>query len=415
MQFPEYQLQKLVWQRPEHLLQPEKLAAILSAASRSGNRIFLQPLAHLGPSSDLRVMQVQREPFEGGVSGAHLERVRVQVETGKRRQPSEIVTLSLILKRMLPAGSWLMRASGDTLCREVQLWCASLLDDLPRSLLVPILAAAYDVNTGEGALLLADVGKWLGRFEDVFLPVSPDQQAAYLDHLARFHAHYWNDARLSNVFLGLASPERALLLLSPESIAAQRAAGDTHSYLAAAQAGWEAFFEHILPEPARRIQRVLDSPDRFLASVASMPATLVHGDAWPPNMGVWPGQHSGAARRTRSRTILIDWALATVGPATFDPLWLLFYWRKVVLHEALAFYLKRLLRHLSRRGIKLPGDQRDMLIDLAVVRTVLACGETMGQEIIHAQDDQKSSQALLALHEWTHWASEIIWRRGWDH
>lgn len=414
MQFPEYQLQKLVWQRPEHLLQPENLTVMLSAASRSGNRVFLQPLARLTPSSNLSVRDVQREPFQGGVSGAHLERISVQVELRNRRHPSEVITLPLIFKRMLPAESWLMRASGDTLCREVQLWCSGLLNELPRSLLVPILAAAYDVQTGAGALLMADVSQCLGRFEDVFLPVTPVQQAAYLDHLACLHAQFWNDPRLHDANLGLASPERALLLLSPESIAAQRAAGDTHPYLVAAQAGWEAFFEHTLPEPARRIQQVLDSPDRFLASAASMPATLVHGDAWPPNLGLWLGQQTGESR-ARSRTILIDWALATAGPATYDPLWLLFYWRKVVLHEALSFYLKRLSRHLLRLGIKLPGYQRDMLVDLAVVRTVLTCGETLGQAITHAQNAEDRFAALLSLREWTHWAGQIIQRRGWDH
>ncbi len=413
MQFPEYQLQKLVWQRPEHLLQPENIEMMLSAASRSGNRVFLQPLASLTPASHLSVRNVQREPFEGGVSGAHLERVRVQVEVHRGRRSSEVIALPLIFKRMIPAESWLMRASGDTLCREVQLWCSGLLNDRPQSLLVPTLAAAYDIQTGEGALLMADVSQWLGRFEDVFLPVTPVQQAAYLDHLAHLHAQFWSDPRLLDANLGLASPERALLLLSPESIAAQRATGDVHPYLVAAQEGWQVFFEHTLPEPARRIQHVLDAPARFLASMASVPATLVHGDAWPPNMGLWPGQHSKGSR-TRSHTILIDWALATAGPATYDPLWLLFYWHKAVLHEALSFYLKRLARHLSRRGIKLPGSLRDMLVDLAVVRTVLTCGEALGQAIIHAQNAEDRSAAVLSLRKWTHWASQIIQRRGWD-
>jgi hypothetical protein len=407
--------QELIWQRPEDLLQPDNLAAILSAACRSGKRVFLPLPARLPPSSTLSVRDMQREPFEGGVSGARLERVRVQVEPLSRRHTSETLTIPLIFKRMALAESWLMRSSGDTRCREVQLWRAGLLDGLPRSLLVPILAASYDEQSSEGALLLADVGAWLGTFATCFLLVPPEQQAAYLDHLAHLHAQFWNDPRLHDASLGLASPERALLLLSPESISAQRAAGDAHPYLLAAQEGWRAFFEHSLPEPARRIQRVLDYPGRFLASVASMPATLVHGDAWPPNMGFWQSQPDGTAQHARSRTILIDWALAAVGPATFDPLWLLFYWRKAVLHEALSFYLKRLARHLSRRSIRLPGYQRDMLVDLAVVRTVLTCGETLGQEIIRAQDDQKRGEALRLLRDWTHWASQIIHRRTWDH
>ncbi len=414
MRFPEQQHQQVVWQRPDHLLQPEHLAGILSAARRSGNRGLLQPLQRLSSSGALHVVMVQREPFEGGVSGAHLERVEVQIAARAGRQSSAVITFPLIFKRMALAESWLMRTSGDTRCREVQLWRSGLLDDLPPSLLAPILAASYDAQTNEGALLLADVGAWLGQFEDCFLPVSPEQQSAYLDHLARLHARFWNDPRLGDASLGLASPEQALLLLSPESVAAQRAAGDAHPYLAAAQAGWQAFFDHALPEPARHIQRVLDHPNALLASAASVPATLVHGDAWPPNMGLWQSQPGIAGRRARSRTILIDWALATAGPATFDPLWLLFYWRKVMLHEALTFYLKRLTWHLGRRGIRLSASERVMLVDLAVVRTVLTCGESLGQEIIHAQNDASRHAALLLLRWWTHWASQIIRRRGWD-
>ncbi|HEY7125340.1 MAG TPA: phosphotransferase [Ktedonobacterales bacterium] len=414
MDFSEYQPKKLVWQRPEHLLQPEHLAVVLSAARRSENRFFSQAFAHLDPSSDLRVTQVQHEPLQGGVSGAHLEQVRVQYEASSARHPPAVMAFSLILKRVPPRASWLMRASGDTLCREVQLWCSDVLDDLPPALLTPALAASYDVQTGEGALLMADIGRWLGRFEDCFLPVSPGQQMLTLDHLARLHAHYWNDVRLSNMFLGLASPHRALLLLSPESIAVQRATGDTHPYLAAAQSGWEAFFKHALPEPARRIQRVLNAPDRFLASAAAMPATLVHGDVWPPNMGLWPGERGTRGQREGNKTLLIDWALAAAGPASYDLFWLLFYWRKVDTRRALLTYRQRLTKHLARRGIRLSAAEWSMLVDLGVVRTVLTCGETMGQAIILATNDASRARAIALLHQWTSWADRVIARRGWD-
>lgn len=414
MQFPERQPQKLVWQRPEHLLRPENLAVVLSAASRSGNRVLFQRLKRLSPSSTLHVVRVQREPFQGGVSGAHLERIQVQVEIHPAQRSPDTMSLSLIFKHLLPAESWLMRASGDALCREVQLWCSDVLDDLPPALLTPVLAASYDVHTGEAALLMADIGRWLGSFEDCFLPVPPGQQAQYLDHLARLHARFWNDARLSNPFLGLASPEQALLLLSPAAITAQRAAGDAHPYLATAQAGWQAFFDHTLPEPARQIQRVLDHPDALLASAASVPATLVHGDAWPPNMGLWPGKRGRSGNKQRSQTILIDWALAAAGPASYDAFWLLFYWRRVHTQRALLFYRQRLTKHLARRGIRLSAAEWGLLVDLGVVRTVMTCGETMGQAITLATNDARCARALAFLHQWTGWAGRVIGRRGWD-
>jgi hypothetical protein len=402
---------KVIWQQPDRLLQPEHLAEILSDACRSGNRVLLPLPASI---DDLRVVQVQREPFEGGVSGARLERVQVQAEVRTGRQSSEVVAFPLVFKRMAPAESWLMRASGDTRCREVQLWRSGLLDDLPQALLVPILAAAYDEQTGAGGLLMADVGRWLGRFEDCFLPVPHARWLLSLDHLARLHAHFWGDARLGEASLGLASLERALLLLSPGAIAAQRATGDAHSYLVAAWSGWQAFFDFGPPEPLRRIQRVFDHPAALLASAAAMPTTLVHGDAWPPNMGLWSGQRGAPGSRPLHKTILIDWALATAGPATFDLFWLLFYWRKVPLHRALLFYRQRLTKCLGRRGIRLSSAEWGMLVDLGVVRTVMACGETMGQAITLATHGARRAKAVALLHGWTGWAARAIQRRGWD-
>jgi hypothetical protein len=415
MRSPEQQQgQKLVWQRPEDLLQPEHLASILANACRSGGRALFPELAPFPRSSTLRVLDVQRATFEGGVSGARLERIQVQVETQNGRHPPLRAIVPLICKRMAPAESWLMRTSGDTRCREVQLWRSGLLDALPPTLLVPILAAAYDEHSHEGALLMADVGRWLGSFESCFLPVPPKQQALHLDHLARLHARFWNDARLGDATLGLASLERALLLLSPAAIAAQRAAGNAHPYLAAAASGWQAFFDHGLPEPLRRIQQVLDHPDSFLASAARAPATLVHGDVWPPNLGLWRSQQSSAGRSASNRTILIDWALATAGPATFDLFWLLFYWQKVERYGALQRYRTRLQGHLARKGILLNTPEWNVLVDLAVVRTVLTCGETLGQAIIHAPDEASRAQALFSLRWWALWADQAIERRGWN-
>ncbi len=402
--------ERLVWQRLEHLLRPEPLAAVLNATHRCWPRSLLGSEAS---AARLRVGAVRQEALKGGVSGAHLARLLVEVEL-EQRASRHSVSLSLILKRFRPDESWLMRASGDTHCREVQIWRHGLLADAPRALCVPVLAAAYDEQTDEGAVLLTDVTRWLGKLEDGAAPVRPAQWKQYRDHLARLHAHYWQDARLSDPRFGLASLEQALLLLSPAVEDAELAAGDTHPYLPISRAGWEAFFTSGPAAALEKIQSVFAAPAAFLASAASAPATLVHGDAWPPNIGVLPGARGRGGGRAGSRTILIDWALATAGPATFDPFWLLYAWHKVDTRRALCYYRQRLTSHLARRGIALSVSQWSLLIDLGIVRTVLTCGESMGQAVLFARNAAQRAGAIKTLAWWVNWAARVIARRGWD-
>ncbi|GEM_PF-587399 len=419
----------------EYLLQPDALAAALSAPHACWPGSFLRDTVPLrvsqvsrrperwgvasasvpvrGGSLALRVLSVQREPLAGGVSGAHLERALVEIEAGPAARPLRGM-VPLIFKRLKPDESWLMRASGDTRCREVQLWRHGLLADAPPALCVPVLVAAYDEETNTGALLLADVRRWLGRLEDCYAPVAPQQQAQYLDHLARLHARYWEDTRLKDARFALASVEQALLMLAPAAIEAQLAAGDTHPYLPVSRAGWEAFFTYGPPDALARVQRVFTTPAAYLASAAEAPVTLLHGDAWPANMGLLPGARGPRGRRAGGRTILIDWALATAGPASFDPFWLLFAWKQVDTRLALLAYRQRLARHLARRGISLGAAEWRLLVDLGIVRTVMTCGETMGQDVLFARSEPQRARAIAALGRWTRWAANVIERRGWD-
>ena len=400
------------WQRPEQLLQPEALEHALSRAADCWPGLFPEPIPGVlrKNQKQLSVLQVQREPLPGGVSGAHLERIHIKAASQDSAQGKEAPSLSLILKRMQPDESWLMRSSGDTRCREVQLWRHGLLADMPPALAAPVLAAAYDAKTSEGALLLADVSRWLGTLEDCSASVPAWQVRQYLDHLAQLHAHYWQDERLKDEQYALASVEQTLLTLSPSVMAGYLAAGEAHPYISVSHAGWEAFYAAAPAEALRRLQRVFDAPAALLASAASAPATLLHGDVWPPNMGALPATRT----HPRSRTLLIDWALATAGPATFDPFWLLFAWKRVDTRRALLSYRRQLTRHLARRGIAPGPEQWQLLLDLGVVRTVMTCGESMGQAVLFAKHAAQQDKAISALAWWVNWAASAIQRRGWD-
>lgn len=405
--------ERLVWQRPEQLLQPDALETALSRSQACWPRSLLGGEAiSLQRPPLLRVQAVRREPLKGGVSSAQLERLRVEIALGRSGRRREM--LSLFFKRMKSDESWLMRSSGDLRCREVQLWRHGLLADMPRVLCVPVLAAAYDEAAREGALLLADVGRWLGTIEDCFAPVQPGQLRQYLDHLARLHVHYWQDARLTDERFALASVEQTLLMLAPASIQAQLDAGDAHSYLPVSRAGWEAFFTYGPTATLNKVQRLFDAPAALLADAAAAPATLLHGDAWPPNMGMLPGAGGMRGRHTGKRTILLDWALATAGPASFDPFWLLFAWRTVDTRRALTCYRERLTYHLARRGIDMSAEQWRLLVDLGVVRTVMTCGESMGQDVLFARNTARRARAVEALAWWLGWAARAIERWGWD-
>ncbi len=404
----------LVWQRPEQLLQPEALEGILSAVSGCRPGFFPMGRGYLYSHrrGRLRIVQVQRAPMQGGVSGAHLERVLVEI-VFEQGGVSRSETRSLVLKRIRPDESWLMRSSGDLSCREVQLWRHGLLANAPRALCMPVLATAYDAETSEGALLMADVRRWLGTLEDCQAPVQPGQVRQYLDHLARLHAHYWQDARLSDTRFALASVEQTLLMLAPSVIELGIVAGNPHPYLPVSRAGWQAFYANSSSDALSKIQRVFDAPAALLASAASTPATLLHGDSWPPNMGTLPGECELHGRYETGRTILIDWALATAGPASFDPFWLLFAWRRVDTRQALLFYRGRLAAHLARRGITFSASHWQLLLDLGVVRTVMTCGESMGQDVLFARTAAQRAKAIAALAWWTRWAASAIERRGW--
>lgn len=357
-----------------------------------------------------RVVEVAAEPLPGGYSGARLSRLRLRIEP-----PGARVTwrATLILKEILPLAGWLGWASADTRVREAQLWRSGLLRALPATLTTATLAVACDgpqAAPTAGAVLLRDArARLLPRPTRAPLGRAPFL-LRLLDDLARLHAAYWEDQRLADAAVGLTPMREALLLAAPATIAARLALGDHDPYLMAIPAGWDAFLALAPPGAAATLRAALEDPTRLLAAIARLPATLVHGDVWGPNLGVLPPARHPAGTRTGARTLLLDWALATAGPGTYDPLWLVGTWHALDPHRLLAHYRASLARRLARRGRPLDAATWRALEDTGYLRTALVCGEAFGRVAAQAPAGAPRARAEERARWWAARAAQAAQR-----
>lgn len=347
-----------------------------------------------------RVVAVGEEPLPGGYSAARLTRLLLRVEpTGAQAT----WRATLILKEIRPLAGWLAWVSADAHLREVQLWRSRVLLGLPATLATATLAVAADGSAASptaGALLLRDV-----RAHLLARPLrAPLGRAPFLvrllDDLARMHAAYWADPRLAEPALGLTPVREALLLAAPATVAARLALGDRDPYLAAIPAGWDAFLALASPGTADALRAVLRDPSRQLAAIARLPATLVHGDIWGQNLGTLPPARLATGAHAGPRTLLLDWALATAGPCTYDPLWLAGTWHALDPRRLLARYRASLTRHLALRGCQLDAVTWRALEDAGYLRTALVCGEAFGHAAAQAPPGTQRARAEARVRWW---------------
>jgi len=301
-----------------------------------------------------------------------------------------------IVKVIAPLDGWLSVASADAHVREFSLWSSGLLADLPHSIGTGVVAWQNGRHAGRhadmpattasetpawSALLMRDETARLWR-RPLRTPPGrlPAAIFALLDDLAQMHARFWNDPRLDDahaVAIGLTPLRATLLLASPTTIAERLALGDPNPYLPLARDGWAAFFTLADPADAKTLQRAFAEPEPYIAAIAALPCTLIHGDVWGPNLGRLPPTHT--APRQGHRTLLLDWALTAAAPATFDPLWFCGVWQTLSPQRLLGTYRARLIRHLAARGVALPASVWRSLADAGYLRTALTCGEAFGR------------------------------------
>lgn len=338
------------------------------------------------------------EPLLGGISGAGIYRVTME----RPLAGGGVMSRRRIVKLLAPSSGWLGMASEDVRIRELALRSSGLLDDLPRNIATATEAWARegppDAPIG-GVVLLRDERGHLLR-DPLRTPRGhmPPAVTSLLDRLARMHARFWDDARLGDPKLGLAAPAAALLLTSPRAVREALVAGDTNAYLPLAAAGWEAFFRLAPPETGDLLRQVIEAPEVWVAALERQPRTLVHGDVWGPNVGWLPTTRHEP--RTGRRLLLLDWALATAGPATYDPLWLCGTWHGLDPVRTLATYRVRLTRHLAARGIRLDPATWRLLADAGYLRTALTCGEALGRSAAEAPAGAARERAEARVRWW---------------
>ncbi len=216
-----------------------------------------------------------------GRSGAHLER---GVLDGR----------PVVVKTVEPEGDLSLLVGGDPSGRERRLWADGVLDRLP---------------TGTGHAVIA--AGWTGTR---LVTVMHDLGAAVLTWERRLGA-----AELDRLFSGLSAIHNAfagrppaalcdlttrLTLFAPERLGPF---ADRFALVGAVQHGWERF-AGLVPGPvADAVFDTLRDPARLVATLNTAPPTLCHGDAWLVNIAL-----------TDDRVVLLDWALATAGPASLD-------------------------------------------------------------------------------------------------
>lgn len=241
---------------------------------------------------ELLVGAVDRVVLEtNGKSGARLERVAID-------------GTAYVVKYLDETADWTLRAAGVPGTATVALWVRGLFDELPDCLHQPIVAVAREGVVS--ALLMEDVARWL--VPDGEEPLSEEQQARFLDHMATLHAAFWGaDERIDVV-----SVEDRYLELSPRTAEREARLGSDHAVPPLIARGWPLLAE-VAPKAAEVVVPLVHEPGPLVRALASTPQTFVHGNWKLDNLGT----------DDRGRTVVLDWELPGRGAPLSDLAWFL--------------------------------------------------------------------------------------------
>jgi len=333
---------------------------------------------------------MRREPITIGYSGATLERVTLS-EAYKQTD-----TLTFVLKQIDLSTNWLMRATSDTTCRELQFTQSAFWKLLPAEIWSPILACAYG-DDGVGILLMLDVQQWIFSSSICYNSPNLSLVSFIIDRLAAMHAACWGNSALHSASW-LTTPADVMLMLTPGHLS--KLGNIVPGYFKEAIEMWSYLWSLIDPADVVTIKRTLDDPSNLVRAINTGPVTLIHGDAWPANFG-----------KRDEKLILLDWAFVSVGPPTFDSLWLANTWRTVDPNQILIDHRNALIRH----GVTSVSDNTiwDLLVDLGWIRAVFMGVESLVRDVIDLESTISHTEAINRLRFWCHRTALILDRRRW--
>lgn len=240
----------------------------------------------------------RREPWKtaDSLSGSRFERVTIGGEP-------------YVVKYVCVDDDWILRATGDLNCRQLELFGSALLHRLPEEIDHAVVGCApFTSLRGHrgAALLMREVGSWM-------VPpgsgaISPGAHGRFIAHMASMHATYWGFRDDLDLF----PLAHHYVFLTPSMAQLERAGGGQDPVPPAVAAGWrELAADH--PAEARSLGGLAEDLSPLLDVLGRGPNTLIHGDWKLGNLGTHPD----------GRTILLDWDRCGTGPPLVDLAWYL--------------------------------------------------------------------------------------------
>jgi hypothetical protein len=213
-----------------------------------------------------------------------------------------------ILKHLHCDDDWIMRATGDVICRPVELWRHGFMHALPDCLDHTVAGVA----TGEGrhgwggAVLMHDRGECFVPDDDTLISV--EQHERFLDHMAALHARFWGFRDP----LGIIGDGTRLLIFN-EWLPGIEERLQSHAGPPRVVEQGYANMAETSPATYELARDLFADPSPLLVALAATPRTFIHSDWKLGNLG----SHADG------RTVIVDWAFPGEGSGCTDLAWYL--------------------------------------------------------------------------------------------